>query len=180
MEKQKPGTGLTLYYGCAAACQKTGRSYNANMKQLNRPAFVWCALSFSLLILLGCASPEQRIKKNPELFQSFPPDVQELVKQGQVAIGFTAEMVTMALGEPNRIYSRVTSGGTSDVWSYTGKKSSSDRQRVSADIRYRDSDGRYRSANEWVWVDVARETEYEKTRIEFLDGKVSAIETLEQ
>jgi hypothetical protein len=150
------------------------------MKQLNRMACVWCVLSFSMLMLLGCASPEQRIKKNPELFQSFPPEVQEQVRQGQVAIGFTPEMVTMSLGVPNRMYSRVTSGGTSDVWSYTGKKSTSDRQRVSADIRYRDADGRSRSSSEWVWVDVPRETEYEKTRVEFIDGKVSAIETLAQ
>lgn len=133
-----------------------------------------------ILLVIGCASPEQRIKKNPELFQSFPPDVQELVRQGQIAIGFSGEMVTMSMGPPNRIYSRVSSNGNSEVWSYTSKKTTTDRQRVNADVRYRDADGRYRTTSDWVTVDVAREIEFDRVRVEFIDGKVAAIESLEQ
>jgi hypothetical protein len=146
-----------------------------------RTRFVSFGLSVtaSLLLLIGCASPEQRIKKNPELYQSFPPDVQALVAQGQIAIGFTAEMVTMAMGPPNRIYSRVSSNGTSEVWSYTSKKTTTDRQRVNADVRYRDANGRYRTTSDWVTVDVARDIEYERVRVEFIDSKVAAIESLE-
>ena len=132
------------------------------------------------LYLSGCATPESRIKKNPELFQSFPPEAQALIQQGQIAIGFSPDMVTMSLGTPNRIYTRATTNEMLEVWSYTGKQTTTDRQRVNADFRYKDASGRSRTSSDWVWVDVTRETEYEKVRVEFKDGKVSAIDTLQQ
>ncbi|HMP89113.1 MAG TPA: hypothetical protein PJ991_02870 [Kiritimatiellia bacterium] len=132
------------------------------------------------LVVSGCASPDSRIKQNPELFGSFPLEAQELIRKGQIDIGFEPEMVTMALGSPNRVYTRQTKGGTIEVWSYTAKTTTTDRQRVNANIRYRDNTGRYRTTSDWVWVDVARDNEYERIRIEFSEGKVSAIETLQR
>lgn len=134
----------------------------------------------AVVALAGCSTPASRIKKNPELFASFPPEAQQQIQQGQIDLGFTPDMVSMALGEPNRIYNRTTTEGSVEVWSYTSKSTSTDRQRVSANIRYRDADGRSRSTTEWVWVDVARDTEYERIRVEFKDGKVAAIDTLQQ
>jgi len=133
----------------------------------------------ALLVCSGCASPDYRIKKNPELFASFPASAQELIKKGQVDIGFTAPMVSMSLGEPDRKYARMTAGGKLEVWSYTSTQTRTDRQRVQADIRYYDDRGRTRSGSDWVWVDVNHETEYERIRIEFTDGAVSAIDTLQ-
>jgi hypothetical protein len=130
--------------------------------------------------LVGCASPEQRIKKNPDLFATFSPEVQDAVSRGEVLVGFTPEMVTMALGKPNRIYSRQTAEGVTEVWSYTATQSSIERQRVNAQFRSRDSNGRLRTNNDWVWVDVSRETEYERIRLDFVNGVVLAIETLQR
>ena len=129
---------------------------------------------------VGCASPASRIKKNPELFNTFPPDVQDKVKRGQVDVGFTPEMVTMALGTPNHIYTRQTTTEIKEVWTYTGTTYTTDRQHVNADFSYRDSSGSYRNAHDWVWVDVTRETEYDRIRVEFITGKVSAIDILKQ
>lgn len=131
-------------------------------------------------LLAGCASPAYRIKQNPELFNSFPPDVQENVRQGRIDIGYTPEMVEMALGKPNRVYSRKTQDGETQVWSYTDTYSTPDRQRVEGTFRFRDSDGRYRTTHDYVWVDVKREHEYEHTRVEFTGNKVSAIENEER
>jgi PBP1b-binding outer membrane lipoprotein LpoB len=139
-----------------------------------------CLLIAGLSLLAGCATPESRIKKNPDLFASFPPDVQAKVQQGQIDIGFSPEMVTMALGTPNRVYTRQTKDGSIEVWSYTSTRVTNERQRVNANFRYRDASGSYRNANDWVYVDVARETEYERVRVEFTEGKVSAIDTLQQ
>lgn len=133
-----------------------------------------------LLMLAGCASPAHRIRKNPELFASFPAEVQALVEKGEVGLGFTPAMVTMSLGEPNRVYARQSMEETHEVWSYTGRQTTTDRQRVNARFRYRGEDGEYRRFNDWVWVDVERETEYERTRVEFSDGKVIAIERLQR
>ena len=86
----------------------------------------------------------------------------------------------MALGEPNRVYQRRTGDGSMEVWSYTSRRVTTDRQRVTADFSYRDSDGRVRRTSDTVWVDVDRELEYERMRVEFTDGNVSAIETLDR
>lgn len=72
------------------------------------------------LLFASCAStPESRIRENPEAFNRLSPQDQELVRQGQVAIGFDKEMVRLAVGEPDRIWSRVDTEGASEAWSYT-------------------------------------------------------------
>ena len=68
--------------------------------------------------LVGCATPAYRIKKNPELFASYTPDQQELIKQGKVALGFDMDAVRLALGDPDHVRVRTTPDGTSQVWSY--------------------------------------------------------------
>jgi hypothetical protein len=89
-------------------------------------------------------------------------------------------MVTMALGAPNRLYTRTVAEGTLEVWSYTATTARNDRQRVRADFRYRDSTGRSRTTTDWVWVDVTSETEYERIRVEFREGVVAAIDRLQR
>lgn len=128
----------------------------------------------------GCASPGYRIKKNPELFSSFPPEAQALISKGQIGIGFKPEMVVMALGEPDRKYTRMTRDASIEVWSYTSTRTTTDRQRVNADVRYRDASGRMRTQTDWIWVDVDRDMEYERVRVEFVDGAVSAVDLLQQ
>ena len=64
-----------------------------------------------LLGLTACSTPESRIKKNPELFNSFAPEVQAKVREGEIDIGFTQDMVRIALDRPDRSYTRSTAGG---------------------------------------------------------------------
>ena len=129
----------------------------------------------SALMLAGCASPAYRIRKNPELFASFPPDVQEKVRKGQVDIGFSPVMATMALGRPAHIYRRQTATGTNEVWSYVEVQSTSSMELVP-------SAGWYgyprRGEPDWIWADVTTTREYESLRLEFERQKVKAIETL--
>ena len=139
-------------------------------------AFVCVAL---IALQAGCVStPESRIKKNPALFASFPADAQTRIQKGEVAIGFTPDMVIMAKDKPNRMYDRTTSAGTIEVWSYTGIFTTTDRQQVQTRVRAPDASGAYRTYTDWVWVDVQQQHEYDQVRIEFTDGKVSAIENL--
>lgn len=142
-----------------------------------RPLFALAAV----LLLAACAStPESRIKKNPELFASFPADVQAKVQKGEVDIGFTPDMVELAKGKPSRTYSRRTAAGDTEVWAYSGYRYSTDRQRVEVRGRFADSAGRYHNYNDWVWVDVQRQTEYDAIRVEFTNGKVSALESADR
>lgn len=66
----------------------------------------------------GCSTVDSRIAKNRELYESWPLEVREKVAAGQIDLGFTAEQVRVALGEPDRVWTRETVDGTSQVWSY--------------------------------------------------------------
>ena len=71
-----------------------------------------------LILAAGCSSPNSRIDKNQSAFNTWPVGVQEKVRAGQVDVGFTTEMVLVALGEPDRRFTRTTAQGTSEVWGY--------------------------------------------------------------
>lgn len=135
--------------------------------------------SLAVLILLavaGCATPESRIKEKPDIFNQFPPEIQSKVRAGQVDIGYTKDMVYIALGKPDREYTRTTADGTFEVWSFTATYSTTERQRITADFRIVDPQGGFRTTRDTVWADVAVPHEYEKLRLEFNDDMVSAIE----
>lgn len=71
-----------------------------------------------LLLAAGCATVDSRIAKNRAAFESWPAPVQAQVIRGEIAPGFTADQVRVALGDPDRVWSRTTADGTSEVWSY--------------------------------------------------------------
>jgi hypothetical protein len=71
-----------------------------------------------IVILAGCSTVDSRIAKNREVFNTWPAAVQDKVVLGQIDIGFTPDQVRVALGEPDRVFTRTTGDGTSQVWSY--------------------------------------------------------------
>ena len=75
--------------------------------------------AISLTVLAGCATPEARIQKNPELFASLAVSDQQAIKEGRAALGFTPEMVKLALGDPDRVLTKTDASGVSEVWRYT-------------------------------------------------------------
>ncbi len=122
-----------------------------------------------LLALSACATPQKRIEKNPELFASYPPDVQEALKEGNINLGFDPKMVEIALGKPDRTYLRTTEQGTETVWVYVWLSKYTYTQSVSlSGVR----------GSAWVSVDDIREVPL-KT-VTFTDGRVTGIEELQQ
>ena len=75
-------------------------------------------LSIFLLLLAACSTPQSRIEQNRAVFDTYPPDVREKINAGQVAVGFTPEMVRLALGEPDHKFIRKSDAGDAEVWSY--------------------------------------------------------------
>ncbi len=67
---------------------------------------------------INCASVDSRVKKNQMAFDSWPADVREKVRAGKIEIGFTNQMVHVALGDPDRIITRTTDRGVSEGWVY--------------------------------------------------------------
>lgn len=72
----------------------------------------------ALALAAGCSTVDSRIDKNRAAFNTWAPAVQDKVVKGQVDIGFTAEQVRVALGEPDRVFTRTSADGTSQIWSY--------------------------------------------------------------
>lgn len=87
-----------------------------------------CFLLTSALLLIGflaggCSStPESRIQKNPEAFERLAAEDRERILNGEIAIGFTREMVLLALGEPNRTSTRTTAEGVFENWAYVRQR----------------------------------------------------------
>jgi hypothetical protein len=80
-------------------------------------------LTLAVLVAMlcgACASVtvEHRIQRHAALFATFPPEVQDKIRRGEVEIGFTEDMVRIALGTPNRIVIHKTPEGETTVWVY--------------------------------------------------------------
>ncbi len=73
----------------------------------------------AMAVSVGCSTPEARINRNPESFNKLGVGDQQLIREGKVAVGFTAEMVRLALGEPDLVYTRTDANGVNEAWSYT-------------------------------------------------------------
>lgn len=132
------------------------------------------------LLAAGCATPEARIKRNRAAFDALPSEIQENVRKGRVDIGYPKEAVRIALGPPDREYTRRTADGQVDVWSYIGVRTTFERQRADARTHVYDAEGRRRTVTDWVWVDVERRQEFDRLRVEFKGDLVTAIESLDR
>lgn len=84
------------------------------MTQFRLPA----VFAVVIAVVSGCSTVDSRIARNRAAFDTWPAAVQAKVVEGEIGIGFTPEQVRVALGEPDRIWVRETTDGTSEVWSY--------------------------------------------------------------
>ncbi len=130
-------------------------------------------------LLTGCATPQSRIKEFQDVFDQLDPDQQAMIEAGNVDIGFTQDMVYMALGKANREYTRRTAAGAVQVWAYTDHYTQTRRELVHGTFRVQDRrSGQVHSVRDSVWVDVPTYHEYDRMRVEFdSDGLVQAVES---
>ena len=129
-----------------------------------------------LALLAGCATPAHRIEQNRELFDSLPVAAQARIRGGQIDLGFAPDMVRIALGEPQRRLVRRAAGNDIEIWLYLDMVRRYERQRATLDGLSVSGPGGIRSVNGSAWVDVMQEREFVRTRVEFQNGIVSAIE----
>jgi hypothetical protein len=131
------------------------------------------------VFLAGCSTVESRIKENPAAFASLDPQTQAEIRKGGVRVGFTTEMVYIALGRPDERSERVTAEGREEVWIYT---TTYEEYAGTAHVGYRrvyvrdPKTGAAAVFLEPVYGDVYQDRTEERIRIIFRDGHVTAIE----
>jgi len=82
-----------------------------------------CWILGTALALTACSSTKnQRISQNEALFNTYTPAERQMIRTGQVAVGFDQDMVRMALGDPSRETTVDTAAGKQLVWEYSHLK----------------------------------------------------------
>jgi hypothetical protein len=127
------------------------------------------------LALAACSTPEARIKKDKAAFESWPPAVQESVRAGRADVGFTAEQARMALGRPDRVYTRKTAEAAQEVWAYGGGGGT----RTGLSFGF-GSGGWGSSYGLGVGVGGGDERPDDRVRVVFQDGRVVSVESREK
>lgn len=144
------------------------------MKTLTRALFL-----LMIGLLAACAhTPAKRIQRNQEVFDALPVDAQARIRGGQIDLGFTPEMVRIALGNPQRILTRRTAQEETAVWLYLDTIRRYERQRADIDGLSLTGAGSMRSLGGSAWINVMQEREYVRIRVEFVQGVVTAIEEM--
>jgi hypothetical protein len=121
-------------------------------------------------VLTACSTPQSRIDSHRAAFEKFPSEVQEKIRAGRVDIGFTPEMVRMALGEPARQLTRKTEEGEVEVWVYTD-----DRPQFSFGLGM-GSGSRHSAMGMGLESSPGGYERDERARIEFRSGVVERVE----
>jgi len=127
-------------------------------------------LALAALIFAGCSSIDSRISSHRSQFDAWPPAVQQKVKAGQVDIGFTAEQAQVALGDPDRKYTRTDAHGTVEVWAYRDNKPT---------FSFGLGVGSFGGSSAYgggVGVTTGGDRYDDKLRVVFSEGKVTALE----
>ena len=137
-----------------------------------KTSLVLCLALLLAIASAGCrSSPQSRIKKNPETFNSYPAEVRSKIERGEVATGFTPEQVRYALGAPDRVLTRTSAERSSEVWIYRENKSS-----LGLGLGLGFGSG---SVGTGVGVSTGgREFPDERMRVIFTAGRVSAVEQI--
>jgi outer membrane protein assembly factor BamE (lipoprotein component of BamABCDE complex) len=135
----------------------------------------------ALVTVAGCATPEARIKDNPTAYTQLTPEQQALVKAGHVGLGMPQDGVRLALGKPDHVTEHTDASGVQQVWHYVQV----DTSYVYASPYPYYGYGGYPRFNTpfffpggygGFYGNAPVQTESDKMRVVFKDGKVTAIE----
>ena len=132
-----------------------------------------------LLLAAGCETVDTRIKKKPDVFARLDAATQSKIKQGIIDLGYTEDMVYLALGAPDEKRESRSEAGTRVIWIYShyyeryeGMRHVGYYRDVYFDPRLR----AYRLYYQPMLMDVYSPHRDERIRIVFKDGKATVIE----
>lgn len=146
---------------------------------MNRRLLTTFMLAASLGFLTGCQSVDDRIRQKPEVFAQVDKATQDKIRQGIIDIGYTEDMVYLALGAPDQKRESVTATGRSVTWVYNtyytrydGTEFVGYNRRVYFDPFLRT----YRVYYYPAYAETYRDEKEERIRVVFKGGKATVIE----
>lgn len=135
-----------------------------------------------LLFSAGCQTVDTRIKEKPAVFASVDKETQDKIRQGVIGLGYTEDMVYLALGQPDQKRETVTAAARTLVWIYNTYTTRYDGSYAMGGYYYRRPyyypyPYYYRPYSYYypIYADSYTEKE-ERIRVTFNDGKVTAID----
>lgn len=132
-----------------------------------------------LALLAGCSTVDKRIQEKSSVFAGLDAATQEKLRQGVVEIGYTPDMVYIALGQPDDKREKVSATGREITWIYSSYTQEYAGTGVAGHRRTLVRDpATQRTYIMWepVVVDVYNNRIDDRIRISFRDGKVTVIE----
>ena len=137
----------------------------------------WVCIGAAVFLTACASTPQTRIAANPALFASFPTNVQAGVRSGRIEVGYTKEMVRMAIGNPNHVFTRQTAAGIAEVWAYTDIRRTYETVPATGYTWWRGPyNGHPHPMSDFGWVDVERTQEYVVLLVEFAGDAVKVID----
>ncbi|MBS0663936.1 MAG: hypothetical protein JSR48_11785 [Verrucomicrobia bacterium] len=130
-------------------------------------------------LLAGCSTIESRIKEKAPAFAALDATTQAKIQRGVVELGYTPDMVYMALGAPEERHERKTPKGLTEVWSYQSTReefAGTGLVGYSPVVVHNPRTGARYVYLDPIYSDFYREFTQEDMRIVFHDGHVVAIE----
>ncbi len=133
----------------------------------------------ALLLAAGCQNVDDRIKEKPDVFARLDHPTQDKIKQGIIDLGYTEDMVYLALGKPDEKHEQQDAAGRVTTWIYNTYYERYDGTAFSGYYRqvyYDPYLKTYRVYYHPALADVYTQAKEERIRVVFKGGKVTAIE----
>jgi hypothetical protein len=133
----------------------------------------------ALVFAAGCQSIDSRIKEKPDVFAKLDPDTQAKIRQGIIDLGYTEDMVYLALGAPDQKRDSISANGRTLTWIYnTYYERYEDAHYVGyyRNIYFDPYLRSYRLYYHHAFSDVVVAEKEERIRVVFKDGKAAVIE----
>lgn len=139
-------------------------------------------LTATLGFLAGCDTFSRRVERKSEVFYSLDEATQRRLKEGNIQVGDSPDMVYIALGVPDAKRQRLNSDGRELIWIYKTYYQDYQGSELVGFRRYFVPVGpnRYVVHFEPVRREIYNERSEENMRITFVNGRVSMVEQAER
>jgi outer membrane protein assembly factor BamE (lipoprotein component of BamABCDE complex) len=136
-------------------------------------------LAAVLLLVAGCQSVDDRIQEKPDVFAQLDRLTQDKIKQGIIDLGYTQDMVYLALGNPDEKRAKYDANERSATWvynTYYERYNGTSFMGYYRQVYYDPYVKTYRVYYRPAYADTYVQEKEERIRVVFNDGRVTAIE----